>query len=199
MNKTKAYFLPRLIAYVIDIFLVSMVASLILMVIPTNNNLAKLQEESVTLQENYLEEKITNEEFIRQYAMIVYDIDYASVISYIIQVVLIVLYFIVFQFYNKGQTIGKKIMKIQVISNSDRELTINDYLYRAIILDSVLANILVIVLVMFMNKNYYFYSSLTLQIIQIVLSLVTIFMVLFRKDGRGLHDMVSHSKVVMTD
>lgn len=199
MNKNKAYFFPRLIAYVIDVFLVSFVASLIMMVVPINDNLIKLREESVTLQENYLEENITSEEFIRQYAMIVYDIDYASVISYIIQVVLIILYFIVFQFYNKGQTIGKKIMKIRVVSTSDRELTVNDYLYRSIVIDSVLVNILIIILVMFSNKNYYFYSSLTLQIIQIVLSLVTIFMVLLRKDGRGLHDIVSHSKVVMTD
>jgi len=199
MNNKKSYFFPRLIAYVIDIFLVSMVASLIVMVIPSNNNIDKLKEESYVLQENYLEEKISQEEFIRQYALIVYDIDYASVISYIIQVTLIVLYFIVFQFYNKGQTIGKKIMNIKIVSASDRELTFNDYLYRAIILDSVFANILMIILVMFLSKNYYFYSSLTLQIIQIVLSLVTIFMVLFRKDGRGLHDIVSHSKVIMLD
>ena len=199
MKKTKAYFFPRMIAYIIDIFLVSMVASLILMIIPANNNLPKLQEEAIALQENYMNKKITSEEFIRQYALVTYDIDYASVISYIIQVVVTILYFVVFQHYNKGQTFGKKLMKIQVVSVNDKELTFNDYLYRSIILDSVLANILIIILVMFLNKNYYFYSSLTLQMIQIVLSLVTIFMVLLKKDGRGIHDIVSHSKVVMID
>lgn len=199
MNKNKAYFFPRLIAYVIDIFIVSMVASLVLMVFPENKNLAVLQEESQKLQENYFENKINDEEFVSQYAMIVYDTDYESVLSYIIQITLIVLYFTVFQFYNKGQTFGKKIMKIRVVSVDDRPLTFNDYLYRAFILDSVLINILLVILVMFMNKNYYFYGSLALQIIQIILSLVTIFMVLLRKDGRGLHDIASHSQVVMTD
>jgi len=199
VKKNKAYFFPRLMAYVLDIFLVSFVASLIMMVVPENKNFVKLQEEAITLQENYMEDKITEEEFIRQYAMITYDADYASVISYIIEVALIVLYFVVFQFYNNGQTIGKKIMGIKIASIDDRELTINDYLYRSIIIDAVLANILVIILVLFMSKNYYFYFSFTLQIIQIILLLVTIFMILFRKDRRGLHDLASHSQVVMTD
>ena len=104
---------------------------------------------------------------------------------------------VVYQFYNKGQTLGKRLMKIRVVSNDNRELTINDYIFRSMILNSVLVNILVVVLVMFMNKNYYFYVSFPLQLVQIVLSLITIFMILFRKDGRGLHDMVAHSKVVM--
>lgn len=198
MNKN-TYFFPRVVAYFIDIFLVSLVASLVLLVVPTNSNLVKLEEEATNLSEKYLNEEITTEEYIRQGALITYDVDYASVLTYIIEVIFIILYFVVFQFYNKGQTIGKKIMKIKVVGIDDRKLTINDYFYRSLIINSVLVNILIIVGVMFINRNYYFYANTALQIIQIILSLVTIFMVLFRKDKRGLHDIVAHSEVVASN
>lgn len=195
----KAYFFPRLVAYVIDVFIVSMVASLICYFIPMNNY-NELQQELTSVQEKFLNAEISEEEYLNQTALISYDLDYAAVPSYIVQVALLILYYVVFQFYNKGQTIGKKLMKIRVVAYDEkRELTINDYIYRSIILNALLANFLIIIFVLFLDRNYYFYTSFTLQIVQIVLSLITIFMVLFKKDGRGLHDMVAHSKVVMVD
>ncbi len=86
-----------------------------------------------------------------------------------------------------------------MVSDGEHKVTINDYLFRAAILNSLFTNLLMIIFVLFMSRDYYFYASFTLQMIQIVLSLVTIFMVLLRKDGRGLHDLVAHTKVVMTD
>lgn len=195
----KAYFFPRLIAYVVDVFIVSIVATLICYFIPMNNY-NELQQELTLVQEKFLNQEISEEEYLNQTALISYDLDYTAVPSYIVQVALLILYYVVFQFYNKGQTLGKKLMKIRVVANDEgRELTINDYIYRSIILNALLANFLLIIFVLFMNRNYYFYTSFTLQMVQIVLSLITIFMVLFKKDGRGLHDMVAHSKVVMVD
>lgn len=195
----KAYFFPRLVAHVVDVIIVSMVASLICYFIPMNNY-NELQQELTSVQEKFLNEEISEKEYFNQTALISYDLDYAAVPSYIVQVALLILYYVVFQFYNKGQTIGKKLMKIRVVACDEKcELTINDYIYRSVILNALLANFLIIIFVLFLDRNYYFYTSFTLQIVQIVLSLITIFMVLFKKDGRGLHDMVAHSKVVMVD
>lgn len=195
----KSYFLPRVLAYLIDIFIVSMIATILVGFLPTPSNYEELQEESVKLQEQYIAGEIEAEAYIRQTALLTYDMDRATALSYIVEVALIILYFIVFQFYNHGQTLGKKIMKVQVVSIDERPLTINDYLFRSAILHSVLVNILIIILVMFIKRDYYFYVSFPLQLIQIVLLLITIFMVLFKKDGRGLHDRIAHSKVVMKD
>ena len=172
----KAYFFPRLLAYILDIIIVSFAVSII---------------------EKYINEEINMEEFVRQYALITYDLDYASVPSYILEITCVILYFIVFQFYQNGQTFGKKIMNIRIVSASERKLTINDYIYRAMVLNSVLVNLLIVIFVLFMKRDYYFYVSYPLQIIQMIISFITIFMVLFRKDGRGLHDLVGNTKVVM--
>lgn len=198
MDKEKAYFFPRLLAYLIDIFIVTLIATLISMPF-TNENLEKLTNDLNNLSEKYMSQEITAKEFVNQYVDLDYDINYNSVPSTIISVVCFICYFVIFQFYNKGQTIGKKLMKIKIVSNNGEELTINNYLYRSFLLNAVAVNIILIFLVLFMNKNYCFYLSIPLQFIQEVLLLVTVFMVLFKKDGRGLHDKLGNTKVIMND
>lgn len=193
----KAYFFPRLLAYIIDLAIISLVVSILGGFLPVGDNYEKLREESANLQQRYVDGEVNAEEFVRQNAYITYDLDRASVILYISEITVGILYFIVFQFYNHGQTLGKKLMGIRVVSNTDKELTLNDYIYRSVILNSLLVNILTVAMVLFMNRDFYMYASFPLQFIQVILLLVTIFMVLFRKDKRGLHDMVGHTQVVM--
>lgn len=193
----KAYFFPRILAFLFDMIIVTLIISLIGVVIPNNQNYETLHEESQKLQEHYLNGKISAEEFIRQNAYITYDLDHSTVLPYILEIVVTVFYFVIFQFYNRGQTLGKKLMGLRIVGMDDRELTINDYLYRYMLLSSILMDILLVVLVLFMSRDYYFYVIFPLQFIEIVLLLITIFMVLFRKDGRGLHDQIGHTKVVM--
>lgn len=193
----KSYLAPRVLAYFIDALIVSMVVGLLNYVLPVASNYNDLQEELVSVQEQYGKNEIGSEAYIRQTALLTYDIDRAAALTYIADVTVVILYFVIYQFYSNGQTLGKKLMKIQVVGIDDKKLTINDYLYRGVISHAILANILIVILLMFMSRDNYFYVSFPLQLIQIVLLLITIFMVLFKKDGRGLHDKVAHSIVVM--
>ncbi len=192
----KPYFFPRLIAYIIDVLLVSIVCSLVMLVIPQSENYQKYVEEYEQIQTNFIAEKITAEEYFNQSTGVVYDIDYNNVLPMILEVVLIILYFIVFQFYNKGQTFGKKLMKLRLISQKDSELTLNQVAVHALIINSILINILVIGSLLFLGRNYYYYASSALQFIAAIIVLITLFMILFRKDGRGLHDLLAGTKVV---
>lgn len=195
-NGTKPYFFPRLVAYFIDIILVSIVCSGILYLVPENENYNKYMKEYEQIQTDFIEEKIDADEYFNKSMDVVYDIDYNNVIPMIIEVVLIILYFIVFQFYNKGQTFGKKLMKLRVISTKDGDLTINQVAYRVLIINSVLINILIIGSLLFLGRDYYYYASLVLQVIASIIVITTLLMVLFRKDGRGLHDIVAGTKVI---
>lgn len=196
LKNDKPYFFPRLVAYIIDVTLVSIVCSGILFLFPKNENYSKYLKEYQEVQTNFIDNKIEADEYIHKVADITYDIDYSNVLSMIVEVVLLILYFIVFQFYNKGQTFGKKLMKLRVVNNNGNELTLNQVTCRALIIDSILINLFMIAALLFSGRNYYYYASLSLQILSWIIIFVTLMMIFFRKDGRGLHDVVTGTKVI---
>ena len=196
LKNDKPYFFPRLVAYIIDVTLVSIVCSGILFLFPKNENYSKYLKEYQEVQTNFIDNKIEADEYIHKVADITYDIDYSNVLSMIVEVVLLILYFIVFQFYNKGQTFGKKLMKLRVVNNNGNELTLNQVTCRALIIDSILINLFMIAALLFSGRNYYYYASLSLQILSVIIIFVTLMMIFFRKDGRGLHDVVTGTKVI---
>lgn len=196
LKNDKPYFFPRLVAYIIDVTLVSIVCSGILFLFPKNENYSKYLKEYQEVQTNFIDNKIEADEYIHKVADITYDIDYSNVLSMIVEVVLLILYFIVFQFYNKGQTFGKKLMKLRVVNNNGNELTLNQVTCRALIIDSILINLFMMAALLFSGRNYYYYASLSLQILSGIIIFVTLMMIFFRKDGRGLHDVVTGTKVI---
>ena len=196
LKNDKPYFFPRLVAYIIDVTLVSIVCSGILFLFPKNENYSKYLKEYQEVQTNFIDNKIEADEYIHKVADITYDIDYSNVLSMIVEVVLLILYFIVFQFYNKGQTFGTKLMKLRVVNNNGNELTLNQVTCRALIIDSILINLFMIAALLFSGRNYYYYASLSLQILSGIIIFVTLMMIFFRKDGRGLHDAVTGTKVI---
>ena len=192
----KPYFFPRLVAYIIDIILVSFVCTGIMFLVPENKNYDKYMKEYEQIQTDFIEEKIDANEYFNKSMDVVYDIDYSNVIPMIIEVVLIILYFIVFQFYNKGQTFGKRLMKLRVVSTKNDSLTLNQVSYRSLIINSIFVNILILGSLLFLGRNYYYYASLVLQVIASIIIITTLIMILFRKDGKGLHDVVAGTKVI---
>lgn len=195
-NLQKPYFFPRLVAYIIDILIVSLVCSGIMFLLPENENYSKYVKEYEQIQTDFIEKNISMDEYVSKSVDIVYDIDYNNVLPMIIEVVLIILYFVVFQFYNKGQTFGKKLMKLRVVSVKEEDLTLNQVVYRAFILNSVFINILILGALLFIGRNYYYYASMILQFMEGVIVFITLIMILFRKDGRGLHDVIAGTKVI---
>ena len=201
-EEEKSYFFPRFIAYILDVLLVGMLATLILSVVPTDKNYDKYMKEYETIQTNYIEKKIDTNEYMEKSKDVVYEIDKIAVPGTLIKVVLYIGYFVVFQAYNKGQTLGKKIMKIKVINTKKDELsgsskvTVNQIAIRSIIINSIGINILMIGSVLFMGKDSYYYASLSIQGLSFLIIVVSLLMIFFRKDGKGLHDVAANTKVV---
>lgn len=194
----KAYFLPRFIAYIIDIILVFMVSTLIMTVIPKNSNIEQLQKETKEIKEKFTNKEITQKQYIERAKTLTYDYQYANVPYSIVDIVILILYFVIFQFYNKGQTFGKKLMKVRMVSSDESALTMDQLIVRALVLQSILINIALIGAVLFMKK-YYYYTDLSLTLLQSAIILVSVGMVLFRNDGRGIHDMIAKTKVIMIE
>ena len=198
----KSYFFPRFIAYILDVLIVGIVATLILSVIPSNDKYDKYMKEYETIQTNYLEKKIETNEYFEKSKDLVYELDKMAVPSTLIKVVLYIGYFIVFQAYNKGQTLGKKLMKIKIINTKKDELTgtynvsINQMAIRSIIINSIGINLLMIGSILFINKDAYYYASVSIQGLSFLIIVLSLLMIFIRKDGKGLHDVAANTMVV---
>ena len=62
-----------------------------------------------------------------------------------------------------------------------------------------MSNIIGVVTVLFLTKSAYIESSTIVSNIFMYLYILIFAMVLFQKDGRGLHDIIAGTKVVMVD
>ncbi len=192
----KAYFGQRLAAYIIDIVLVTMVTSIVMLVVPVSDNLEKVENELTEITEERLADKITDEEYIQKSMGPSHDIAYYNVSYTIVDLVAVILYFIVFQFYNNGQTLGKKVMKIRIVKTDGGPLTINDLIFRTFIVNALLANMITLGFTLFANDYVYFYVSMIIEFLQLLAIATIAIMVMYRKDGRGLQDFVAHTKVI---
>ena len=195
----KAMFSQRVLAFLIDLVLLSMITSLITMFIPVNDTATKLYEEQNRVLEGYVEGTVSMEEYVNQMIDISYDISRQTVIISIVAIVISLLYYVVYPCYNNGQTFGKKLMKIKLVKTNDKELTMNDLLIRSMINNSILVNIINVALVLFLGKNLYLSTSSFVSIIQYLVLTISLIMIAFTKNAQGLHDKAVHTEVVQAD
>ena len=114
----------------------------------------------------------------------------------IITLVCTLLYFGVFQYFLKGQTIGKKILKLKVVSASSKKINILNYILRSLIVNNVLLNIVGVIFLAYSSKKIYIQTDSILGTIVSIIEAVIIFLVLTRDDMRGLHDLLFNTKVI---
>lgn len=194
----KAYFLPRAIAFIIDAALVLFVSSLCFRLFPQYTNYTKLNQQLEESYQNYLNHENTVHEYIAQVNDLSYDIAYQEVPYTIIYIGLTILYYVIFQEKMHGQTIGKRLLRIRVVSaEKQSDITTNQYLIRAMINQTLFLNLVDLGMVLFMSKHVYGYINIFLVITQFIIMITCLIMVLYRKDARGLHDIAANTKVVM--
>lgn len=194
-ENNKAYFLQRLLAYVFDMTIVVLVSTLISYPFISTKAVDKLNKQSSEILEKYQNQEISAKTYFNQSMDNSYQLSKETGLTNIVTIVVYVLYFIVYQMYMNGQTIGKRIMKIRIVKNKDGTLSMNDMLVRGLINNYILANILIAIFVL-IDRNTYVYGSSIVQIIQYAILIASIFMIIIRKDGRSVADLICGTKVV---
>lgn len=192
--------LKRLLAYIIDILIVGFVASALANIDILNPYLdnyieayEKYSKKMDSLNEDNVFDKIKSEEFVLDYQNVLKYGVYSSVIS----IICYILYFGGFQKWNKNQTVGKKLMRLKVVNKNNKDdVRLWQYILRTIIVYNLLFNSLSVVVSYMFKGNLFFTTSIITSIIGYVITYVGYIMILFRKDGCGLHDFVSGTKVV---
>lgn len=186
----------RILAYLIDIFIVICIATILTIFIPVSEEYTNQMNELNAVLEDYSSGDISETEYLEKFNDISYIVNKESVQVSIVSVVLSTIYFVVLAYYMNGQTFGKKIMKIQVVSANSKKLTMNNYLIRSLLVDSILMNTISVVTILFLEKSSYLKVYDVTSTIFGAIYVVIFAMILFRQDGRGLHDLLANTKVI---
>lgn len=195
-NKENAFFFQRVMAFLIDVMIVYIITTLVATPFVNQKSAEKLQKEETKIMQNYIDKKTDVNTYINQSMDLNYEIARNNGIITIVSIALTIIYFVVYQFFNKGQTLGKRIFKIKIKKVDGSALNMNDLVYRSLIINGIFANMIMFAITIFCNKQYYFYTTTTVQLLQNILFLICVFMIMYRKDGRGLHDLVANTVVV---
>ena len=126
-----------------------------------------------------------------------YNMSRYSIISNIMYIAFILGYFGIFQATNNGQTLGKKLMKLKVVSKDGSNIKIWQALIRSFILFSVWMYIANIICIYTFNYKGYYTANLITSEISRTLNLVTLLMVILTKQGRGIHDYIARTRVIL--
>jgi len=188
--------LKRIIAFVIDIVIVSLVVSLInlLPLDPYKDKYKDAYEKyNEVVQKSTEDEKNDYKDEIIELNYEVYKYrTYNSMFS----ATALILYFGVLPLVMNGQTLGKKIMKLRVVSNNEKKLNFWKYLIRIVILNNIWLSLINIGAVYVVSGVKFYYVTYVISMLSSLIYMLNLIMVMFRKDNRGLHDMVAGTKVI---
>lgn len=194
----------RICAYIIDIAIVSFILFLFSKIEILNPNVDKIN--SIQNEyEKYIETvakndadvtKLLKDDKVQNY---IYELAKLQVPTSILNVVITFGYFVVFQFFNKGQTIGKKFMKIRVKSIKGDKLSFMQVFGRSLLINEILVSILIIIFVSCLSQSVYFNARRILELIDMVIVYGSLGFMMFRSDGCGIHDLLVHTCVVNED
>lgn len=188
----KTIFFKRVGAYLLDFIIVTFIVAIITVNFKTNNVVI---EKMNSLISGVASEEITLEEYSNQIFEINYEYQRAIIPSTIVSVVINVVYFIIFAFLNKGQTLGKKVFKIKVVNQDGKNPSIWNMLLRSIWLYGIITGIVNIIGVYVLNVKLFNYTSTTVNYIYYGFIIISFFMVIYKKDGRGIHDIIGRTSV----
>ena len=189
-----ASFFDRLGAYVLDALLIFAISSVISVFIP--NKGSDIEKEMTVLLEEYTNGEIDAQVYLDKYSNLTYQYQKENWVLSLVSVSLSLIYYVVFAWYNKGQTIAKKLMNIKVVDNkTGNNPSFIQMFLRNMVIYSLLSGIVMLVL-LFVSGKIVVYTYIGFAIIELLFVILTVMFVLYRKDKRGLHDIMSGTKVI---
>ncbi len=196
MNNSTIF--KRIGAYLIDIFLITLIGMAITKISFINPKYEEYKETSNIYNEklmDYYDHKVEVNEFNKIIQDISYDLNKNGAVYLISDMIVIILYFGIFSYFTKGETLGKKIMGIKIISNKDKPLKIYNYLIRSIFLYGIIMDIITLIAINFNKETYLNIYSIGSNI-NMFIQIIIFISIMFTASGRGLHDIIAGTKVI---
>lgn len=188
--------IKRVIAYLIDMTIVYVVAAFILAIPVFQYDTEQYMDYYKEYTDLIIETKeVTDEAIDKQYELM-YNMSYLAKNSLVIQAVVTFAYFGIVAFLLKGQTLGKKLLKIKVVPLEGNDLNPHLFILRSIILTNLIPSIASIIAIYTLKQGTWVTVESIIGNISMVITFTLIFFLIFRNDERSLHDLISKTKVI---
>ena len=184
----------RFSAYLIDLMIIGLIFIIIYYFLPQNSEIQNLNHNLAFQNEQLLNHTIRYSDYFHCFSKITYQLDQMNILYSGLNILLISFYFIIIPLLNKGRTLGLYIVGLQIKSNK-KSLNIFQLFIRNFVANGLLYLMLSFLFVHFIKNETYFIAITILGIIQILLVIISIFMIIYRKDKRGLQDILSQTKI----
>jgi len=185
----------RIIAYIIDFIFISAILMIVSYFIPKNDNVEFLNKDMNELTEQVLNSEITFEAYAREYSLYLSSVDKENVIYNVTSVVIMLIYYVIVPVLFKA-TLGKYIMKLEIKHKDGKKLNLYNTFVRSCITEGMLYSLITVFLVQIVSSETYLINLIILGFIEFILVITSLFMILYKRDKRGLHDILSRSIVV---
>ena len=190
----KASFFKRILAFLFDYFIISLALSIITIGFNINSN--GYSKDLNRIVNDYKNGKINNSEYTEKILDLEFNVQKDNLPINGVSCALFVGYFIIFGYLNKGQTIGKKIFNIRVVNKEKENVNFLNMLIRSLFLYGILSTLYSIICVLFFNINVFNYGYKIIGTVESLFLFISFLMVMNRKDGRGLHDLIGGTYVI---
>lgn len=190
----KASLFKRILAFLFDYFIISLALSIITIGFNFNNN--GYSKDLNKIVNDYKNGEITSSEYTKQILDLEFDVQKDNLPINGVSCALFIGYFIIFGYLNNGQTIGKKIFKIKVVNKKEENVSFWNMLIRSLFLYGILSTLYSIICVLFFDINVFNYGYKIIGTAESLFLFISLLMVMYRTDGRGLHDLIGGTIVI---
>ncbi len=188
----EATFGQRLCAYFIDFIIISILLTLV----TYSMDFTKRNEIYDEMLNYYSEYDPTNLEQTEKLLDLQYQYSKESIPTTAISLIITIGYFVVFQYLNNGQSIGKKLLKIRIVGKDNSKVNIMQIFIRSIFIYQIILSITDLIIIYTLNKTDYLNIYGILTWINSIFIIISALFILYRKDKRGLHDFMAKTYVV---
>ena len=172
-------FKKRLLAYIIDVIILFIIMFFIDFIIPNNSNVVNLNNQIISINDNFINGEIDLNTFINQYSSVSYSIDREMFLYSLVSIFISIGYFVIYP-----------------LSNDDNDVSTNSLTLRYLLMHGIGVSIISMCLIFILNDLSYMYAVSILSILQFLVAISSVFMVLYRNDKRSLPDLIAGTKVI---
>ena len=191
----KPLLISRFIAYILDVMIVLLLASFLSAPFVDSDKMLSLSEDSRVLNNKYVEKTITDQEYLVEASNLEYQMAKSIELVLIIYILISILYYVVLPIFNNGQTLGKKLLKMKIVSTYE-DLNVNQLIFRSFIADFILLDIIMVLFSMFASRDVFLSCVELFVFAQYIVVITSMIMMIFDKEGLAVHDRLVRTKVI---